>query len=286
MKKESQTEIVKNALELEKYILKSSNNLSHLQSEKYFSAPVSPKLKIADKTEIPIKPKTKFNWKVALIPMIIPPFGIWWIFIYYFAFYKRKKAEEINRTLQSAEYKNQVIEANRQYEITQQEYEKVYNEELEHFKAVILPKYNKELEEWSTAQTAKIKQAEIDLNESKNKLKVLYEETKIVPKQYRNIQALRNIYETISTSDYDIPYAIDIYDRNMQRKIDEERLWQQQQANSLAQEQNDILLEQAYLIQEQNEITDKARREAKTASAIASVQRHNANKAINKILKK
>lgn len=69
---------------------------------------------------------------------------------------------------------------------------------------------------------------------------MIYASSKIIPLQYRSINALRYIYDLMSTSDFEIKLAIDLYDRNEQRKLDSARLYEQQQANQLANEQNVI----------------------------------------------
>lgn len=54
---------------------------------------------------------------------------------------------------------------------------------------------------------------------------------------------------------------------------------QQQQANALAMEQNDLL-------DRQNSIAEKARRDANIAAAVGAAQRHNTNKTIKKCMEK
>lgn len=60
--------------------------------------------------------------------------------------------------------------------------------------------------------------------------------------------------------------------------LEEIRL-QEQQANALAMEQND-------LPDRQNSIAEKARRDANIAAAVGAVQRHNTNKTIKKWMEK
>ena len=110
-------------------------------------------------------------------------------------------------------------------------------------------------------------------------LSALYEQTRIVPAQYRDAYALQYIYDMISTSDYDVRQAIDSFDKNEQRRLDIMRLQEQQQANALAMEQNDLL-------DRQNTIAAKARRDANIAAVVGTVQRHNTNKTIKKWLDK
>ena len=61
--------------------------------------------------------------------------------------------------------------------------------------------------------------------------------------------------------------------------LEEIRLQEQQQANALAMEQND-------LPDRQNSIAEKARRDANIAAAVGAVQRHNTNKTIKKWMEK
>ena len=82
----------------------------------------------------------------------------------------------------------------------------------------------------------------------------------------------------ISTSDYDVRQAIEYFNKSQQRALEEMRL-QEQQANALAMEQNDLL-------DRQNSIAEKARRDANIAAAVGAVQRHNTNKTIKKWMEK
>lgn len=118
-----------------------------------------------------------------------------------------------------------------------------------------------------------------DLRNARQNLSLIYQETKIVPSQYRTIEALSYIYEMISTSDCDVIFAIESYDKQKQRELDEARLQEQQLANQLADEQ-------AQLLSEQNAIAEKARRDANIASAVSTVQRHNTNKMLKDAFKK
>ena len=61
--------------------------------------------------------------------------------------------------------------------------------------------------------------------------------------------------------------------------LEEMRLQEQQQANALAMEQNDLL-------DRQNSIAEKARRDANIAAAVGAVKRHNTNKTLKKWMEK
>ena len=124
-----------------------------------------------------------------------------------------------------------------------------------------------------------IEKMEQELAQLKQELSALYEQTRIVPAQYRDAYALQYIYDMISTSDYDVRQAIDSFDKNEQRRLDIMRLQEQQQANALAMEQNDLL-------DRQNTIAAKARRDANIAAVVGTVQRHNTNKTIKNWMEK
>ena len=65
----------------------------------------------------------------------------------------------------------------------------------------------------------------------------LYDKLNGIPVHYRKTEIIRYIYNAVSTSDYTIKEAIELYDRNEQRKVDEARLREQQIYNQLQEEQ-------------------------------------------------
>ena len=130
---------------------------------------------------------------------------------------------------------------------------------------------------WEKSRNDRIASAESELSEVSAELAGVYEETRLVPVQYRTIYALQYVYDMMSTSDCDIHRAIDRFDKSEQRRLDEMRLHEQQQANSLAEEQNDLL-------DRQNNIAAKARRDANIAAIVGTVQRRNTNKTLKKWL--
>lgn len=132
---------------------------------------------------------------------------------------------------------------------------------------------------WEAEHQAQIEKMEQELAQLKQELSALYVQTRIVPTQYRDAYALQYIYDMISTSDYNVRQAIDSFDKNEQRRLDIMRLQEQQQANALAMEQNNLL-------DRQNSIAEKVRQDANIAAAVGAVQRHNTNKSIKKWLDK
>ncbi len=157
-----------------------------------------------------------------------------------------------------------------------------YQKALEEYEKVLLPQYKIEFDEWSVNHNKEIETVQNILNTSTEELSNHYENTKIIAMQYRTIPALQYIYDMISTSDYDIMQAIDLYDRSEQRKLDAERLEEQRRLTEQQKTANELAAVNASLLQEQNEIADKARRDANIAAAVGAVQRHNLNKTLKK----
>lgn len=276
MNNSKQVEILKKVLDLEIYISNTNNKLMKTKAEKFSAMPVAPVCETVKRVYPNIVPQVKFDWVKALVPCII----FWpWIFIYYFAIYRKEQKEDIERIRNSAEYKAECAKLDEEYDKQQEAMNQKYNNEKHIYDTETLPKYNQALNEWKQQQTQKINKLTEELSAAKAELESIYNETKIVPVQYRKIPVLQYIYDLMSTSDYEIKEAIDLYERNEQKKIDKARLYEQQKANALADEQNDLLYEQ-------NEIADKARRQANFASAVDVVQRHNTNKTLKNMSKK
>ena len=99
-----------------------------------------------------------------------------------------------------------------------------------------------------------------------------------IQKSYRTIPALQYVYDMVATSDYDVKQAIDAYDKNEQRKLDMERLEEQRRLTEQQKTANELAAVNASLLQEQNEIAEKARRDANRAAVVGAIQRHNFNK--------
>ena len=197
----------------------------------------------------------------------------------YFALYRKQKAATIERIRNSAEYQQQCTAARMATNQQQLDFDEAYTKAKEEYDSVLLPRYQAARSAWETEHQAQIRKEEQELAQAKKELAALYGETRIVPAQYRRVDALQYIYDMISTSDYDVRQAIEYFDKSQQRALEEMRLQEQQQANALAMEQNDLL-------DRQNSIAEKARRDANIAAAVGAVQRHNTNKTNKKGMEK
>lgn len=270
-----QVEVVKEVLDLEIYVSNTSQRLSTLKSEQFRKAPAPPVKTTIKRTYPEIQSSKKFSWIVAIIICI--PFTLIGSLIYYFIM-KSAEKRDIERIRNSAEYKGQCARLDAAYDRQQAAANQKYQAEKMAYDTQVMPAYRSSLNEWTIRQKQKILQTERDLADAQNRLKMIYQTTKVIPVQYRTIDAISYIYDMISTSDYDIKQAIENYDRKSQRELDKARLRAQQRANRIADEQSALLDEQNALLDQQNMIADQARHEARQAAIVAAVQRHNTNK--------
>jgi len=295
-----QVEAVKYALDLEVYIAEHTEKLSELKSEQCRPTPDLPVRNVIQRIYPEINPQLKVDWKIAFLPLIVVVVSmvlsmvgistqidvlakigsvgsmlllpsIIWIPVYRFVIHKKKIKAEIERISNTVEYRSQCATMDQNYDQMQAEADWVYQNQQYEYEVAILPRYKLELEEWTRAHNEIIRGVEYNLQTAKMSLDNLYTTTRIIPLQYRQIETIQYIYDTISTSDFDVRYAIELYDKSEQRKLEEARFYQQQEANQLANEQNDLLYEQ-------NEISERARRDANFAALVGTVQHHNTNK--------
>lgn len=293
MEHEKQVLNVKKALELETNV-DALNESLHTEQGKCFGkpAPNPPTRKTAQFTPPPVKHGCKINWLIMFLPgaidialamitkdiwltMLILPTLIAWPIVYYFAIYRKKKKAAIEEVRNSEEYQKEYAAVKAESDKKQKIFDDEYAAAKEEFDTVTMPQYKAEYANWESIKKKKVEQIKEKLSEVQRELSNHYEQTRIVPIQYRSIHALQYIYDMISTSTYDVRQAIDSFDKNEQRQLDMMRLQEQQQANALAMEQNDLL-------DQQNSIAEKARRDANIAAVVGTVQRHNTNKTLKK----
>lgn len=284
MEQMKQVQAVKKALDLECEIQSVGQNLERTQRETFRAKPQPPVKETVNRTMPPIQPTIKFNWLLAIILLFLTS-GVGTL-LYYFAFYKPKKEAEIEQIKNSVAYHQQCMQAEAEFDRLQKELDEQFEQEISHYQTVVLPEYNSELTTWTEQHNHQLHEYTVQLEHAKSKLQAHYNETKIVPLQYRTIPALQYIYDMISSSDYTVREAIENYDKQEQRKLDLARLEEQQQANQLAYEQNQLAYEQNDLLERQNEIAQKARRDANIASVVGAIQRHNTNKMLGQFKKK
>lgn len=363
--KDEQTQIVTQAMELEKAIIDGNEKLSELKRQRFKAAPSEPKRQTVDMNVKPVEPdysalpsvnltftdyldeeiKTNPNLlnklfsahpikrgliataicfalmmilmpicasvrflMVLLIPVgFIGSCGILITLVYYFvkrSAYSKKVTELTNDLKAQPDYQQMKGEAERiaqektdaiiaDLKKQQAEFDKQYADEKQHYDTVVIPEYEKEKSDWIAAHEQEIRAISDKLNADKKAQDYLYRSSKIIPMQYQNIGALKYISQMMSTSDYDIKEAINMYDKEIQRQQEMLRLQEQKKANALqahaiqlADEQNQLAYEQNALLDEQNAISERARENANTAAIIGTIQRHNTNKALKNMRRK
>lgn len=283
MSNESQSKTLKEVLELEKYLVSAEKRLFRKKSESFSAPPQPPVCVTINRTYPEIVPQVEFNKALAIIPTLI----FWpWIAIYYFGIYKKQQAADIERIRNSEEYRNECARLDAEYDARQIEANNQYELQKKQYDTETMPNYQRNLNAWNIKHEQEIDDIKNDISASKNKLASIYADTKIVPMQYRNIDALEYIYNMVSTSDYDVTYAINSYDTHRQRMLDTERMRIEEARLQEQQIANDLADEQAQLLYEQNMIAEKARKDAKFASTVGMIQHHNTNKTLKEMNKK
>lgn len=202
------------------------------------------------------------------------------IFFFSSRFDYRKKKEDVRSAMaaEQPEYVAACKAADEQAARAQQEEDARYAAAKKKYEEETLPQYMQALDAWTKRKNAELIKGQQELDAAVQQLMIHYEQTKILPLSYRRIDAMQYIYDTVSTSNCTIQQAIDLYDRQEQYKLEQQRLYQQEQANKLQREANAQAAEQARLMEEQNDIADRARKEANIAAVVGAVQRHSINK--------
>ena len=142
-----------------------------------------------------------------------------------------------------------------------------------------MPRYEINKAKYEEKKSKDIANCKAAITHDKREISRIYGETKILPTAYRTLPILEYIEEFMTSSNFDVDRAIENYDREQQRCIDEKRFQQEVYYNQL-QEQMVDAQERA------NDIADRARRDANRAEFVASVQRHNTNKHLKKMSEK
>ena len=276
MEKNQQAEILRRVLELERQIANTNCALERLLVEQYVGTPVPPTCEMVVREYPEIIPEVQFDMVKAIVPSLI----FWpWFLIYYFGIWSKEKKADIERIRNSEEYKARCAALDAEFDNQQESFNKEYEEKKRIYDTETLPQYEKALREWEEQHKEKVDKTRKELHAAQKELHEIYNTSKIVPVQYRNITALQYICDMVSSSDYDIKEAIESYDKKTQRDLNVIQIQAQQTANELAYEQNALL-------DKQNAIASKARRDANIASAIGAVQHHNTNKTLKKFFEK
>lgn len=183
-------------------IFNKTQALSRLLSARYKQVPAPPKCKSVLRIYPQIVSQKKFSWALALgTPFILVgisiiltllvslggvyrfiPEGFLFIFpnislyFYYFAIawiplycavFKRRKENDIKKVRDSVEYYNHCIALDKKYDELQEKANAEYIEKQREYETEVLPKYHKDLEEWTLEHSLKIEKAKQDIEIAK-----------------------------------------------------------------------------------------------------------------------
>lgn len=295
-----QYNVVKNALDLEVAVRDSSNELKRLSNETFRSQPSPPTLRIVDRTYPPVQTSVKYRWYILLLPvwllmaaplisMIVgtSSFAILfttiagasvpiWIPGYLIVQYFRKKKEREN-ALNSRKYRKIVEECDKTYDYQQQQFNQQYAYELNYYNTYTLPQYNNEKRLWQDQQNAKLAKTKTVLASSRNQLDTLYRTSRLIPSHYRNINALEHICSTLSSSDYDISFAINVYNSHRTKLVLDESNRLKEQLHMQEQLNNQLLSEHNDRLDETNQLIKAIRNDQRIIGAVNTFQNARSN---------
>ena len=295
MTREEQLSTIKQLRDLTADLEWQQDTLDELERSS-FDPPEKPVLKTYTKPAYP-EPESsmRFNWRVfnyfwAITALIF--LGICKLFdtpiflllhiaitIGYVMKYREMKKADVERVRNSVDFKAKLKKIDDDYDSLVCAAKKKYEEDMDKWKNDLMPRYelvNAKYEEKKRVDIANCKAA---ITDDKREISRIYGETKILPTAYRTLPILEYIEEFMTSSNFDVDRAIENYDREQQRCIDEKRFQQEVYYNQL-QEQMVDAQERA------NDIADRARRDANRDEFVAAVQRHNTNKHLKKMSEK
>lgn len=287
MTREEQFSTIKQLRDLTADLEWQQDTLDELEWSSY-DPPAKPILKKYTKPAYP-EPKSsmRFNWRVfnyfwAITALIF--LGICKLFdtpiflllhvaitIGYVMKYREMKKADVEKVRNSAEFKAKLKQIDDDYDSLVSAAKSKYEKDMDEWKNDLMPRYEIDKVKYEAKKREDIANYKAAITHDKREISRIYGETKILPTAYRTLPILEYIEEFMTSSNFDVDRAIENYDRDQQRAIDEKRFQQEVYYNQL-QEQMVDAQERA------NDIADRARRDSNRADFVAAVQRHNTNK--------
>lgn len=287
MTREEQLSTIKQLRDLTADLEWQQDTLDELEWSSY-DPPVKPVLKTYTKPAYP-EPESsmRFNWKVfnyfwAITALIF--LGICKLFdtpiflllhvaitIGYVMKYREMKKADVEKVRNSAEFKAKLKQIDDDYDSLVYAAKAKYEKDMDEWKNDLMPRYEIDKVKYEAKKREDIANCKAAITHDKREISRIYGETKILPTAYRSLPILEYIEEFMASSNFDVNRAIENYDREQQRCIDEKRFQQEVYYNQLQEQMVDA--------QEiANSIADRARRDANRYEFVAAVQRHNTNK--------
>lgn len=157
-----------------------------------------------------------------------------------------------------------------EYESKNAHYEKSYDLWKEHKKS------------WESDRNERYEEAVAEYVSEKGVLDKMFNEFGKIPKQYRFMKCIEYIRDVLATSDVDIKTALEMYDRDRQRKLENERIAAMNRHNDLQEQYNAEMEYQSELQERANDIAQKHRRETAAFGAYNAYQNHKQTKILEK----
>lgn len=295
MTREEQLSTIKKLRDLTSDLEWQQDTLDELEWSSY-DPPAKPVLKTYTKPAYP-EPESsmRFNWKVfnyfwAISALIF--LGICKLFdtpiflllhvavtIGYIMKYREMKKADVERVRNSDEFQAKLKKIDDDHNDLVAAAKEKYEKDLAEWTNDLMPRYEINKVKYEEKKRADIANCKAAITHDKREIARIYGETKIIPTAYRTLPILEYIEDFMASSNFDVDRAIENYDRDQQRAIDEKRFQQEVYYNQL-QEQMVDAQERA------NDIADRARKDANRADFVAAVQRHNTNKHLKKLAEK
>ncbi|MCI1998013.1 MAG: hypothetical protein LKJ49_05185 [Olsenella sp.] len=216
-------------------------------------------------------------------------------------FLNDRRKKDGKRIEESKEFQDEIAELDRQYNAKQAEYDAQYEEAVKQYEQakkdvqaqydadrkafskdlanyeLMLSQCNEDKRKWGELRDLAVVALRKTIGDARDEPEALYDLSGLVPRQFRNLDALHAIYETISTSDFDVKAAITLYQQDRQRELDEQRRRIEQRRLREMQAANEEAAWQAArqhdLLEERNDIARRTRRDMDIANAAAMAQR-------------
>ena len=292
MTREEQLSTIKKLRDLTSDLEWQQDTLDELEWSSY-DPPAKPVLKTYTKPAYP-EPESsmRFNWKIfnyfwAITGLIF--LGICKLFntsiflllhvavtIGYIMKYREMKKADVERVRNSDEFQAKLKKIDDDYNSLVAAAKENYAKDLAEWTNDLMPRYEINKVKYEEKKRVDIANCKAAITHDKREIARIYGETKIIPTAYRTLPILEYIEEFMASSNFDLDRAIENYDRDQQRAIDEQRFQQEVYYNQL-QEQMVDAQERA------NDIADRSRRDANRAEFVAAVQRHNTNKHLKRM---
>ena len=153
----------------------------------------------------------------------------------------------------------------------QDEFDKQYETELKEYKSSWnIWKENKKL--WEADRQKRYEVAKSDRIYERDIIRQMFAEFGKFPKQYQFEGCVSYVRDVLATSDVDIPTAIEMYDRERQRRLESERIDALNRQADMQEQRNRELAYQSELQERANDIAERHRREAVALGAYNAYQ--------------